>query len=392
MRTRKPRNGVILAAAVVAGGLAVSPYNTTTAYAQAAPEATFLHSLESDVLNNGVWLFGGTGIRSGSTDQLWKFVPSTRTWIKITPDGKQNPKARSAHGSAYDIGQDLYVIFGGRIPKKRRGSEAVDETWHFSPTANSWSSATGCPGAGGGGGKGGKKGRGGGGSDDTASGPPAQVQAAMTYDPVGEITLFGGTSDLGGLLGDTWTLQFINDKACWTDHGTPDPSPAARTQTAMTYVASRETIVLYGGRDNTPQNFRDMWEWNGTTWSEISQIGGPGPAIRGHSLLYDAVTDSLIVFGGQRNALGDWDPSQETHFYDFRPGGGWSSVSSPVTPRRANSPAVLDLVNLEDEDDDVIILFGGTTGNITLDDTWIIPLDGSGAQCINSAGGACNLN
>ncbi len=394
---RRGSRRTLAATLAIVGMSAAFLYSATPVHAQwESPQGSYAHSLESDGLYGGVWLFGGSfggfKIPGGTLDELWVFEPLAATWTRITPKSRKNPGPRRAHASAYDTTQDLYVIFGGRATT-RRGNELVNDTWFYSPDPGTerWSNATGCPDGGTtsslqtaqGGGKPDKGGGGGKGGGDKGNGPPAREFASMAYNPwTEETTLFGGTAENGGLLRDTWTLQINGGESCWTDEGTLNPKPPARTEAAMTYVASSDTMVLYGGRDNSPQNFSDLWEWDGFSWAEIVQTNGP--SIRAHSLAYDADTDRLIVFGGQLGALDDTTPSQLTYFYDFK--GNWSSEESPVTLPRSFAPAVLD------PETNSMILFGGTNGNFTLDDTWIIPLDGvSPAQCINRDGDPCNL-
>ena len=61
-------------------------------------------------------------------------------------------------------------------------------------------------------------------------------------------------------------------------------------------------------------NLCDMWEWDGTAWSEINQTGGP--CIRDHSLLFDETLGQLCVFGGEFNPQNDLQSNGSVFCYD----------------------------------------------------------------------------
>ncbi len=355
----------IFAAAVIAAGVWDVPAATAQ---EDRPEPSAWHSLESDGRVNGsVWLFGGMDAFLGPGEHFWRFDPFTAIWMEVFPETKKNPAPRHGHASAYDTDQDLHIIFGGA------GHDALNpilaDTWFYSPASNRWNSSVGCPTDGGGGGPGkkggGGKGSGGKGSGGKASGPAERWFAAMAYNPTTrEVTLFGGEQISGQILfGDTWTLRVIDGQSCWTNEGALDPTPSPRAMAAMTWVWSRGTVVLHGGRDS--RNLCDLWEWDGDAWSLIN--ASDGPCLRDHSLAFDE--GRLIAFGGQLNPIDDSEPNLSTFFYDFDTGAWTESPRlSPVEPPRAGAPAVRDVGT------DSLILFGGTDGNFFFDDTLIIPI------------------
>ena len=329
------------------------------------PTGSAWHSFESNANATAgagaSWYFGGMTATT-SNDELWEFVAATTTWTKITPKSKKNPKARHAHAASYATVQELYIIFGGANPDpKNSRSQMHDDTWFYNPATNRWSSSTGCPGGGGGPG-GGKKGGG--------TGPAARWFAAMAYNPTTfNSTLFGGDNPFEvGIFGDTWTLRIIDGEACWTNKGSLNPAPVARAQAAMAYVSDLGTVVLYGGSSDPGlplENFNDLWEWNGTSWLEIPQSGGP--SIRDHSLAFDEISGRLVVFGGQLDPVDDSRPSNSIFFYEFATN-TWSEEPSSVSPARAGAPMAHDI------EMDAFVIFGGTDGNSFFGDTLIIPI------------------
>jgi len=72
-------------------------------------------------------------------------------------------------------------------------------------------------------------------------------------------------------------------KILWTQRA--DFGPSARSASAMAYDSNRSRTVLFGGVGNTPQNaavpfFGDTWEWDGSFWTQMQDIG---PAARAAS-------------------------------------------------------------------------------------------------------------
>ncbi len=337
--------GPLILVAALLSGLAIAPASAVAD----VPPPTAWHSFES----NGcatvglIWHFGG--FNTGS-DELWSLRPSNVTWTKITPQGPERPQARHAHLSAYDTDQQLYIVFGGIV-----SGATADDTWHYTPAANQWSSSLGCPSG-----------------PSPPPGPAPRWLGAMAYDPANaEVAMFGGEDPrVSPFYGDTWTLQIIDGAACWTERGPLNPSPSARANAAMAYVPTRGTLVLYGGNlgGTAPDGiFCDLWEWDGSTWREIAQTGGP--CIRDHSLAFDELSGRLVVFGGQLNPNDDMQPSLSTFFYQFETG-LWTEEASPVSPPRAGSPMALD------REARAFVLFGGVAlgGTTYLGDTVIIPI------------------
>ncbi len=340
--------GPLILVAALLSGLAIAPASAVAD----VPRPTASHSFES----NGsatvglIWYFGGSAPVLGANDELWSLRPSDVTWTKITPQGTERPQAGHAHLSAYDTDQQLYIVFGGVAL-----GAWVDDTWHYTAAANQWSSSLGCPSG-----------------PSPPPGPAPRWLGAMAYNPASaEVAMFGGEDPrpVGGLYGDTWTLQIIDGAACWTERGPLNPSPSARAMAAMAYVPTRGTLVLYGGHVGVQGTaiFCDLWEWDGSTWREIAQTGGP--CIRDHRLAFDELSGRLVVFGGQLNPIDDSQPSLSTFFYQFATG-TWTEEASPVSPPRAGAPMAID------REARAFVLFGGIAlgGQTFLGDTVIIPI------------------
>lgn len=100
----------------------------------------------------------------------------------------------------------------------------------------------------------------------------------------------------------------------------------------MTYDARRKRVVIFGGgrqlpngafpRDTTGAWLRDLWAWDGKSWTQLSANGPPS---RGGQpgLTYDPVRDRFVLFGGG-NLSGTWE-------WDGR---RWTQMSDPPERRR----------------------------------------------------------
>jgi hypothetical protein len=50
---------------------------------------------------------------------------------------------------------------------------------------------------------------------------------------------------------------------------TPPTSPTPRVGQFMAYDLARQRVILFGGRDERDgTELADLWEWDGTTWSQ----------------------------------------------------------------------------------------------------------------------------
>ncbi len=161
----------------------------------------------------------------------------------------------------------------------------------------------------------------------TVSAPPARRNAGMAYDSARrKIVLFGGrqvetdfagSADLWEWDGEHWALRTV------------PAGPAARSQFGLVYDAARKKIVLFGGAggtDDVPTVFGDTWEWDGTTWTQVT--GGMQPPARfGHVMAYDPVRGVTVMAGGYDSTTTAPTYHRDTWEYN----GSWQRVNT-TTP------------------------------------------------------------
>ncbi len=185
------------------------------------------------------------------------------------------------------------------------------------------------------------------------SSPPQRYIQAMTYDAGHRQTvLFGGFGN--GYLNDTWLWDGSN----WTV-GRPTTVPPPRAAPAMAYDAAHGQVVLFGGFINASGRLSDTWLWDGTNWTAATPAASPSPRSN-MVMVYDAARGQVVLFGGF-----DGSDLGETWVWD---GTNWTNVS-PAPPAQSPSPRD-DYGMAYDAALGEVILFGGSSSGVNLNDTW----------------------
>ena len=124
---------------------------------------------------------------------------------------------------------------------------------------------------------------------------------------------------------ETWIYSLAHEN--WVRLTTEEqPSPRGRHE--MVFDSKRNRILLFGGRfraeDASPfdsyELYNDLWAFNVNTdrWARI-ETTGDGPSPRTNSaMVYDAVNDQLVVFGGSISRTGtEFLPLSDTYILDL---------------------------------------------------------------------------
>ena len=135
--------------------------------------------------------------------------------------------------------------------------------------------------------------------DHPAHAPHGRSFHAMAYDSNHSKTIvFGGksgtTTTNSAEYNDTWTFDG-ND---WTQVNTPN-APQARIYTGAAFNPIRDRMIIFGGTNisadgKTTTNFTDTWEFDGTTWTQLSATG---PVVLKPILVYDTANNRVIMIG-----------------------------------------------------------------------------------------------
>ena len=267
---------------------------------------------------NGLVLFGGdaNGMCQGDT---WTFDGTD--WTQQFP--RFNPTWSCDAAMAFDPVRDLTVMFGGEDPL---GTPLAD-TWVWDGANWSWQNIT---------------------------GPAARSDASIAFDAArGVNVLFGGHDAASQPFADTWSF----DGTAWTQLTPATTSPPARYDHAMAFDASRKVIVLHGGKDGNGDDLADVWEWDGSDWTDVTPAGSFGPSAQsGHVLVYDPPSERVALVGGNGGSW-SWD------------GKDWTILVAQGSAPPARTHTVAAYLPGKR-----VVMFGGDSGGTALDDTWSLSM------------------
>jgi hypothetical protein len=324
------------------------------------PGARYDSALVWDSKRNLAVLFGG--MQKDQTDangipqrDTWDWNPTTKNW-SLRASTTTMPSPRWGHAMAYDPARGLVVLAGGKSWQTYLG---LGEVWDWDPNTGNWTQrltgnessvpagrmyaslltdsarsrldllagitfSTSLPF---------------GGYQPTASGevwefepasakfanrsavqnwPSQRWGNAIAFCPAtGKTYLFGGQSPNYDLLNDLWEW----DGSSWSQ--VPgDVRPTRRANPAMAYDPSRKSLILFGGLtypsapySEATLDLCDTWEWSSATrtWSQLSPASSPG-CVGGAGMVTDSGRAKLLLFGGEgpSNAVWEWDGAKTT--------------------------------------------------------------------------------
>jgi hypothetical protein len=248
-----------------------------------APSARGGTFMDYDTTNKVLRLYGGDQLQAmgANTNQ----VPFTdvysyngTSWTNNSTTGRL--VARTATMS-YDMSTNKLVTFSGSTLNNACGSTCyagggVGDTWTWD-TTNGWKNITGTL-------------------------PPGRRNGATAYDSVRKRTVaFGGLGTSNSSLSDTW--EFNSTTGTWAQI-TPSTSPPARSGETMFYNTDLARVVILGSPVFGLANGEDLWEFDGSTWTQRTLQGTV--ATRYHrSATYDSANHAIVTFGGRATDLGN---------------------------------------------------------------------------------------
>lgn len=289
-----------------------------------SPSPRSLLGFATDPVNNAVWLVSGTD-GEGIAGDFWKYQYGQFTQIIAdnSPSGCQTPNA------AFDIDRKKLVVVC-----------ATSDTFEWDGTAWTKFDIT-----------------------DTRKKPTPRRFSSMVYDETLKKTvLFGGFND-PAYLNETW----LWDGTSWTKI-TKNP-PTLRSLQSMWFDPNLKKTVVYGGigrltSDDRITRYSDTWTFDGASWTELKPPVTPGTRY-GAQVAVDPRTKRVVLFGGLRL---DTNGTVQTQVYasdtwEFD-GTTWKQMTpSTVPPPRENGAMAYD------PSLNVVTMFGGYSGFL-LSDLW----------------------
>ena len=250
-------------------------------------------------------------------------------------------------------------------------------------------------------------------SQSSVTNPQARTQHSGVFDSINKLLIaFGGNFAFFGTdQNDTRTLTNANGAASpsiWSTLLTSGGPPTIRGQHSAFYDQANNRMTVFAGTNEICCNFQvdknDVWvltNANGIgatpTWTQLSPSGSlPAPRF-GHSAVYDATNNRMLVFGGGNVVAGPvflGDLWQLSNANGLGGSAAWTEIQQLGTlpgPRLYHT-AAFDVVNQR-----MILLGGRDSNDVPSNRVWVLDLKSTPpvALCRNvtvSAGPDCTAN
>jgi hypothetical protein len=234
------------------------------------PPARYAATMAYDSVTHRLIMFGGSNDLGVPLNDLWAYDAAANSWTEVKPTGVL-PPTRSGHAMVYDPVAHRLITFGGR------GAAGVplNDTWAYDAAANTWTELK-----------------------PAGTLPPTRSGHAMVYDPVTHrLIIFGGRSDSGAPLDDTWAYD--PTAITWTELKPSGTLPAARSWYSMAYDPASGRLIMFGGQDSAGTTLDDSWAYDlSNMWTELEPSGTQPRARAGHVMAADSASGRLVMFGG----------------------------------------------------------------------------------------------
>jgi hypothetical protein len=302
----------------------------------APPSARCSHSAIYDPLRDRMVVFGG----SYKNDAWALSLAGTPAWTQLTPTGTP-PSVRWGHSAIYDPVRDRMVVFGGYV----LSGQELNDVWALSlagtPAWTQWT-PTGTP-------------------------PRGRCCHSAMYDPVRDrMVMFGGVNPF---LNDVWALS-LTDTPAWTQLTPAGTLVSTRSSHGAIYDPVRDRMVVFGGIAETFHVLDDAWMLSlaGTpVWTLLTPVTGRSLG----SVIYDPVRDRMVVFGGNNNV----SYMNEVWELSLADTPAWTQLAPTGTlpTGRSSCYAIYDPVR------DRMVFFAGNGPSIDLTEVWALSLAGTPA-------------
>ncbi|MFN0134929.1 MAG: kelch repeat-containing protein [Phycisphaerae bacterium] len=188
------------------------------------------------------------------------------------------PTAIDQFSMAFDAQRSRVVLFGGRDQQ----SVGLDAEWEWDGV--SWTTAP-------------------------RRRPPPLAEHAIAVDRRrGDVIMFGGrtATTFASATSDTWIL----DDGQWRRHASMGTGPAPRFDASLAYDEKRDVVVMLNGRSTSGAGLREVWEWDGQSWTQRWNGATFGPPANNQCpAFYDPTRQRVMVYAG---LLFAWDGASWT--------------------------------------------------------------------------------
>jgi hypothetical protein len=140
----------------------------------------------------------------------------------------------------------------------------------------------------------------------TAPGDRADHVSVLRTRPAGglEMVTFGGVDESGAVQNTAYRLELLPTGGTWSRITVSGAQ--ARTEHSAVYWPAKDAMIVFGGRQTAEtrsvvNTTLVLTLGANPAWSNLAAEGSPPSARMGHSAVYDADGDRMIVFGGTRD-------------------------------------------------------------------------------------------
>ncbi|XP_067304723.1 multiple epidermal growth factor-like domains protein 8 [Pseudorasbora parva] len=189
-------------------------------------------------------------------------------WWEVSP-GDIKAAPRTASAGVYLASAGAMYMFGGFDLNKALGDLVV-----YSFLTNNWEQMS-----------------------HSFSPAPRHSHTAVEWQ--GNMVIFGGELANHSLASDVWVYRAQQDE--WQQLGQSNASGAPRLANHAAAIVDNYMYV-FGGRTEEDMFSSSLYRfrlWDGV-WEAVQPTGGKPPATAGHSMVYHAISKTLLVYGGHR--------------------------------------------------------------------------------------------
>jgi len=232
-----------------------------------SPPWRAFHSMVFDSSQGTIIMFGGDDFNIAYND-LWEYDYQQNTWIELAPS--RAPPARQMHGMAFDVENNVVILFGGRLTG---GGAALRDTWEYSAVNNTWRSL------------------------EPAQSPPVQDHVKLGYDGAhGKTILFSGPRNHNPSSIGTW--EYDSEANSWSQI-TTQISPTS-DHGSFVYNRNSSQFVLIG--NTLTSNDMETWVFDYSSAEWILMPSTDALSYREHfGFAYNDAHDAYILVGGYPN-------------------------------------------------------------------------------------------
>ena len=313
------------------------------AHPAAAPPPLTGASAAWDGDTSTVVLFGGVSSNGAVGNDTWTWDGSN--WSDHPASVTNAPPARQGASLAFDPVLHRLILFGGQATD----GSLLQDTWAWNGQQWAELSTGSQPGLG--------------------PSPAPRAGAAMSFDPRGDLVLFGGTG-YAPADAPVSTTTTTTGPAAGGSGATGPSGGSGQAGTAATGGAGQTGGTgLTGGSAQAASSpspglrvLGDTWQWTASGWV-LASTSGP-PALSGASMAYDSTSLTTVLFGGSTSPAGVPAPATANQTWTWD-GLHWAAARSAATPSGRYSAVLADAPALGG-----VVLMGGASSAGVLADGW----------------------